>query len=104
MEMILILCARGAFLTRRCKLDALFFSLQIIFMIMTNRTPTTSLFDFSDEPIECHLKNHVKAEFAEKGTFFTNIFPSLRIFANKKSWKLEKTKTSYIISVLKVVY
>ena len=49
--MLLILCARGAFLTRRCKLDALFFSLQIIFMIMTNRTPTTSLFDFSDGPI-----------------------------------------------------
>jgi hypothetical protein len=51
LEMLLILCAREAFLTRRCKLDALFFSLQIIFMIMTNRTPTTSLFDFSDGPI-----------------------------------------------------
>ena len=25
-----------------------------------------------------------KAEFAEEGTFFTNRFPSLRIFVNKK--------------------
>ena len=45
------MCKRSFSQKKRCKLDALFFSLQIIFMIMTNRTPTTSLFDFSDGPI-----------------------------------------------------
>ena len=55
--------------------------------------------------LKCCGQNHkVKAEFAEEGIFFlqTDFLPWE--FLLIKKLEIEKTKTTFIISVLKVVY
>ena len=66
--------------------------------ICSSKSLACAFFDFGKDLHEWR-NSFTKAKFAVVGTFFTNRFPSLRIFVHKKVGK-----TTFIISVLKVVY
>ena len=56
-----------------------------------------------DKPRPLLQNSLVKAELLLEGISFCTQFPSLGIFINKKL-EIKKTKTTFIISVLNIVY